>query len=252
MTNAQGRRARLNGIGSMATCQFLTQMTQQYRNESGRHVDATSTGGVEAARRVQAGEPFDFAILASGAIDRLIGAGHLVGRRVDVVRSRAAVAVRQGASRPDIGSSSALRQTVLHAGRIGYSTGPSGDHLLALFARWGVSDELAPRLVQAPPGMPVGRLIAEGKVELGFQQQSELMTVDGVEVLGPLPDDVQLMTVFSAGVCAVSGRIDAARHFLSFLTSASADAAKRLSGMEPVRGADIDVDCDSCYRARDK
>lgn len=233
MADEQERDIGLAGIGSMATRQMLIQLSEQYQRESGYCVNMTSIGGVEAARRVQAGEAFDFAVLASAAVDRLIGAGHLVAGRTDVARSGMAVAVAKGAPRPDIASSVALRKAVLQAPRIGYSTGPSGDHLMKLFANWGIADELAPRLLQAPPGVPVGRLISDGKVSLGFQQLTELMNVRGVEVLGPLPDDTQLITVFSAAICAVSGRVDVARHFLSFLTSESASAVKRVFGMEP-------------------
>ncbi|MCS7100142.1 MAG: substrate-binding domain-containing protein, partial [Burkholderiaceae bacterium] len=130
--------ASLSGISSMATRHLLAELAQTYRAERGVPVRIESVGGVDAARRVAAGEPFDFAVLASDAIDRLIAAGHLVpASRTDVVRSPVAVAVRSGAARPDIGSEAALRATVLAARAIGYSTGPSGNGLLALFERWG-------------------------------------------------------------------------------------------------------------------
>ncbi|MBU9205442.1 substrate-binding domain-containing protein [Burkholderia multivorans] len=217
----------------MATRQMLAELVERYRRETGHRVSVTSIGGVEAARRVQAGEMFDFAVLASGAIDRLIEAGHLAADRTDIARSGMAVAVGNSAPRPDVSSSAALREAVLRAPRIGYSTGPSGDHLMKLIAGWGLTDELAPRLVQAPPGVPVGRLIAEGEVAIGFQQLTELINIPGVVVLGPLPADMQLITVFAAAVCTVSRRAEVARNFLSFLASEATCEVKHIFGMEP-------------------
>jgi molybdate transport system substrate-binding protein len=233
---AVNKHAAPAGVGSMATRQLLARLVDLYERESGRRVNVTSVGGVEAARRVQAGEAFDFAVLASGAIDRLLAGGHLVGARVDIARSSMAVAVAAGAPYPDIGSEAALRETILRAARIGYSTGPSGDHLLRLFERWGMAETIAPRLVKAQPGVPVASLIAKGEVELGFQQFSELKDVAGVDVIGPLPAGAQLVTVFSGAVCAISQQGQAAADFLAFLASEQAAGAKRACGMEPAAG----------------
>jgi len=102
-----------------------------------------------------------------------------------------------------------------------------------LFERWGIADEIAPRIVQAPPGIPVGTLVARGDVELGFQQLSELMHLPGIDVIGPLPAEIQVVTVFSAAVCTASNCPAAAKALLAFLASPEADAAKRRHGMEP-------------------
>jgi molybdate transport system substrate-binding protein len=102
-----------------------------------------------------------------------------------------------------------------------------------LFERWGIADALAPRIVQAPPGVPVGTLVARGDVELGFQQLSELMHLPGIDVIGLLPPEIQVTTVFSSAVCTASNSSAAAKAFLSFLASSEADAAKRRHGMEP-------------------
>jgi molybdate transport system substrate-binding protein len=224
----------ITGISSMATRQLLAELARAYEQRSGRVVAIESVGGVDAARRVQAGEAFDVVVLAADAIDKLVAAGRvLVGSKVDLVHSGVALAVRAGAPRPDIGSEDALKRAVLGAGSIGYSTGPSGVQLMKLFERWGIADEIARRTVQAPPGVPVGHLVADGRVDLGFQQLSELIHLPGIVVLGPLPPAVQATTVFAGGVAAAGARPDAARAVLAWLASPQADPTRRRHGMEP-------------------
>jgi molybdate transport system substrate-binding protein len=226
---------RITGISSMATRALLADLARGYEQRSGCAVAIESVGGVDAAKRVQAGEAFDAVFLASDAVDRLIAAGHVVGARADLVRSPVAIAVRQGAPRPDVGTEAALRAAVLAARRISYSTGPSGVHLQNLFERWGIAAEIAPRIVQAPPGVPVGSLVARGDVDLGFQQLSELMHLDGVDVIGGLPGSTQFITTFSAGVCAKSTQAAAVRAMLDFMNSPEVADVKRRHGMEPAQ-----------------
>ena len=218
----------------MATRQVLAELVELFRKESDWHLDIESVGGVDAAKRVQAGEAFDLVVLAGDAIEKLLASGRVVGgSKVDLVRSGVAVAVRAGAPRPDIGSEDALRHAVLAARSISYSTGPSGVHLARLFERWGIADAIHDRIVQAPPGVPVGSLVARGDVELGFQQLSELMHLEGIEVIAALPAEVQIVTTFSGAICSASTRPEAAREFLAFMASPAAEAAKRRHGMEP-------------------
>jgi molybdate transport system substrate-binding protein len=225
---------QLTGISSMATRQVLAEAVQDYERLTGQPVVVRSVGGVDAARRVENGDGFDFVVLAADVIDRLEAAGHVVsGSRVDVARSGVAIAVAAGAPRPDVGTEAALRDAVLAARSIGYSTGPSGSHLSRLFERWGIAETIAPRVVQAPPGVPVGTLVARGEVELGFQQLSELMHLPGIDVIGSLPHEVQIVTVFAAAICTASRQRDAAKTVLSFLASSEARFAKLRHGMEP-------------------
>ena len=225
---------QIHGISSMATRQVLVDLAASYSRRTGVRVLIESAGGVDVARRIQAGEPFDVVFLAAYAIDMLASAGLiLAGSSVDLMRSGVAVAVRAGACRPDIGTEAALRAAVLGARSIGYSTGPSGVALARLFERWGIAAQVQDRIVMPPPGTPVGSLVASGAVELGFQQLSELMHLPGIEVLGPLPDAVQIMTTFSAGICRTCRNIDAARAMLADMQSPQALAAKRAQGMEP-------------------
>jgi molybdate transport system substrate-binding protein len=221
-------------ISSMATKRLLADLVAAFERVSPHpHVTVESVGGVDAARRVTAGEPFDIVVLASGPIDTLRAHGRIVGSRIDLVNSSMAVAVRSGASWPSIVSEDEVRRAVLAARSIGYSTGPSGDHLLALLDRWDLRDFVKGRLVQARPGVPVASLVASGEVELGFQQLSELMNVEGVDVVGLLPSEIQGVTTFSAGVTQVSKQPAVAHALLEFMASAAVASIKRQHGMDP-------------------
>lgn len=225
-------------ISSMATRQVLADLLDLWHGQGGVPAHVESVGGVDAARRVQAGEAFDGVILAAKAIDELTASGHVVaGSRVDLVRSGVAVAVRAGAPRPDIGTEDALRHAVLAARSLSYSTGPSGVALQKLFERWGIAQDIAPRMVQAPPGVPVGSLVAQGQVELGFQQLSEMLNLPGIDVLGPLPAAVQIITTFSGGVASASQQPAQVRALLAFMASPAATQAKLRQGMEPAGDA---------------
>ncbi|MBL8324695.1 MAG: substrate-binding domain-containing protein [Rubrivivax sp.] len=220
----------------MATRAVLAELAAAFERHFGIGLQVESVGGVDAARRVAAGEVFDLVFLAADAIDKLIAGGHLVaGSRTDLMRSPVAVAVKAGSPRPDLSSEESLRRAVQAAPTIGYSTGPSGTHLVQLFERWGLAESLKPRTVQAPPGVPVARLVVEGQVALGFQQLSELMNVAGVEVAGLLPGAAQFITTFSAGLGnrRPPASQAAARAALAFMATNEATDIKRRHGMEP-------------------
>jgi molybdate transport system substrate-binding protein len=230
------KAGRITGISSMAMRHVLTELSDVYERRSGQAVAIVSVGGVDAARRVEDGEAFDFVVLAANAIEKLAAGGRVdPASRTDLARSPVAIAVAAGTTRPDVSSEPAIRDAVLRARSIGYSTGPSGEHLVGLFKRWRIADSIASRIVQAPPGVPVGTLVASGDVELCFQQLSELMNAPGVDVIGLLPPEIQATTVFAAAVCKASNRPVAAGALLSFLASSEADAAKRRHGMDPAR-----------------
>ena len=220
-------------ISSMATRQVLAELAAQWQSNTGIEVTIESVGGVDAAKRVQAGEAFDGVVLASDAIEKLATGGHVLSSsNVDLVRSSVAVAVKAGTPLPDISTESALRNAIEASPTIGYSTGPSGVALVKLFERWGMWDALKARIVQAPPGIPVGTLVARGEVALGFQQLSELMHLDGITVVGTLPEAVAITTVFSAATCATSAQSETTAKLFAFMAAAESDPVKQKHGMQ--------------------
>ncbi len=220
-------------ISSMATKALLADLVAAFaKQHPDMTVAVTSVGGVDAARRVVAGESFDIVALASDAIEKLAASGHVVAdTRADLVHSAVAVAVPAGAPVPDIGTEVALKAAVLAAPTLGYSTGPSGVQLAKLFERWGIAAQIAPRIVTPPPGVPVGSLVAQEEVALGFQQLSEMMGVPGIQVIGGLPEAVQIVTTFSAARSAGSQQAEAVAAFLAFATSPQTAELKRRHGM---------------------
>jgi len=234
--------AAIRLVSSMATRALLAELVVDRQAPGGAPIHVESIGGVEAARRVAAGEPFDIVVLAADAIERLLAGHHLVaGSRRDLVRSVVAVAVPQGAPHPHIGDEPALRAAVVAARRIAFSTGPSRTALLRLFARWGLSDTLRDRLVQAAPGVPVADLVARGDAELGFQQLSELLHARGVEVVGTMPPGLEIVTTFSAAVCSASRNAATLQPLLDALRAAVPDDAGQRHGMTPARASAFDT-----------
>ena len=184
--------------------------------------------------RLQRGEPVDVLILARPALDELVKQGKVLpGSCVDLVRSSIGMAVRAGAPKPDIGSVDALKRTLLQAKSIAYSDSASGVYLSSeLFQRLGIADQVLSKSKRIQ-SVGVGTVVARGDAEIGFQQISELLPVKGIDYVGPLPPEVQKVTVFSAGVASASKRPDAARALIQFLASPAVVPAIAKSGLEP-------------------
>jgi molybdate transport system substrate-binding protein len=225
----------ITGISSMATRQILAELTGRHRAATGRAVSIEAMGGVDAAKRVRAGEVFDLVILADDVTEKLETEGHIVaGSRAGFVRSPMAMAVRTGDKRPDIADPDSVKAALLNARTIGYSTGPSGTHLLTVLKSWGLDAAAEPgRLVQAKPGVPVATLVTSGEAAIGIQQLSELLGQPGLDVVGILPPPVQSVTIFSMGIGARSTEVEAARAVIASLNASEAVETKRRFGMEP-------------------
>jgi molybdate transport system substrate-binding protein len=220
-------------LSSMAAREVLAELIKGFTAQSGQPVAAESAGGVEVAKRIQAGEHADVVVLADAAIDKLIAAARLRAGRVDLVKSGIAIAVRTDTGRPDVGSEAAVKAAVLNAPSLSYSTGPSGVYLEKLFERWGILETIRARIVVPSPGVPVAALVAAGRAQLGFQQLSELLNVAGIEVLGPLPAAIQSITTFSAGIGVDCEQPQVALELLNYMRLPAATAIKHRYGMEP-------------------
>jgi molybdate transport system substrate-binding protein len=227
-------------MSSGAMSAALRELMPAFERASGSTLTVVSGGSVAGAAdsipdRLQRGERADVVIMAAAGIGDLAKAGHLVaGSRVDLARSSIGIAVRAGAPKPDIGSVDALRRALLAAKSVAYSASVSGVYISTeLFQRLGIAAEMRSKSRKVD-GEPVGAVVARGEAELGFQQISELRPVPGVEVVGPLPADVQRVTVFSAAAGARSANPAGGRALITFLSSPAAAAAIAKSGMDPI------------------
>jgi molybdate transport system substrate-binding protein len=226
--------AEVKVIAANAVKESVTPIIAAFEKESGHKV-VTAWSGTEAiAKRISDGEIFDVVIIAAPNIDRLAQDGKVVpGSRTDFAKSAIGIAVRAGLPKPDISSSIAIKQAVLDARSVAYSSGPSGFYLEELFRKFGISDQIRGKVRQPPSGVQVGELLARGDADLGFQQISELIHVKGIEFLGPLPPDIQNITVYSAGLLVTAPAPEAARTFMQSLTTPEFAPAVRRSGMDP-------------------
>jgi molybdate transport system substrate-binding protein len=172
--------------------------------------------------------------MARQQIDELSQSGKVVtGSRTDIAKSGVGVAVGKGKPKPDISTVDALKKTLLAAKSIGYSTGPSGIYIVTMFQKMGIADEVKGKLKQTPTGVFVGSIIASGEVEIGFQQVSELSFFPGIDYVGPIPAEVQLITVFSAGLPTGTKQTDAAKALVSFVTAPAAAAIFKKHALDP-------------------
>jgi len=189
---------------------------------------------------IRAGQAADVAILTAAGIDQLTEEGTLVrGSRVDLARSVVGVAVRTGGARPDIGSAEAFTRTLRDIGSLAYSrAGASGIFFATLIQRLGIADQVNAKATVIPTGL-TGELVARGEVELAVQQVSELMEVPGIDVVGPLPPELQEITVFSGGLFATSPRREAGMALLRFFSSAKAAPVYERRGLGPITGTDL-------------
>jgi molybdate transport system substrate-binding protein len=185
--------------------------------------------------RLQRGEAADVLIMVGYALGDLIKQGKVVAdSRVDLVNSKIGVAVKAGAPKPDISSADALKRALLAAKSVAYSDSASGVYISGeMFTKLGIAEAMRDKAKKIP-ATPVAEIVARGEAELGFQQISELKPVAGIEIVGPLPEELQKVTVFSAGIASVSKEPEAAKALIGFLASPAAKDAIVRSGLEPI------------------
>jgi molybdate transport system substrate-binding protein len=226
--------AEIKVISTQATQEAYLELVAQFEKATGHKVTTAFTGTLNVQKRLADGEPCDLIIMAGPAIDEQIKLGKAAaGSRVDFAQSGTGLAVRKGAAKPDIRSPDAFKKTLLAAKSIGYSTGPSGLYMLSVFEKLGIADQVKSKLKQTPSGVFVGTLIATGETEIGFQQISELVHFAGIDYVGPLPGDLQRMTMFSTGIHAGAKQTEAAKALVKFITAPTAAPVIRKHGLEP-------------------
>lgn len=224
--------AGITMIASNAMREPCSELLPMFENSTGHMVTASWGGTVDIVRRAESGEIADLAIIPAARLDDLIAKG-LMASRTDLVRSGVGVAARAGVPRPDVSTVAALRSALLTARSVVLSSGPSSLYMPTLFQMLGVADAVTPKIIQIAPGLGVGDTLARGGGDIGFTQVSELTSVKRIQYLGPLPAEVQFVTVFSAGLHTSAPAPAAARTLLQFLAGPDAAAVLRRHGMEP-------------------
>lgn len=214
----------------------VLELAPQFERAHGAKVNVSFGSTKLIIEEVNAGAPADLLILTAEAIDDLIRRGKIMaGSRVDIARSGIGVAVRAGAPKPDISTPEALKHALLAAKTVSYSkVGASGIYTAnVLVPRLGIAEEMKSRALMSEPGTPVGVLIANGKADIGLQQISELVPIPGIDIVGPLPGDLQKMTTFSSGICTGAAAAEAARALVADLVAPAALPVMRRQGLEP-------------------
>ena len=220
-------------LSSLATKEAYLELVPQFEKATGHRIATTWAGTVDIMKRMAAGEIYDLLVASRSAIDELIKLGKVAtGSRIDMARTGIGIAVCAGAPRPSIKSGDDLKKALLAAKTVGYSTGPSGVYLAGLFDRMGIGPEVKAKTKTVASGLTVGSIVVTGEAELGFQQISELCHVEGIDYIGPLPPDVQHVTVFSCGIHVHALEAAAAKALAQFLTGPIAKPMIEKAGLE--------------------
>jgi molybdate transport system substrate-binding protein len=238
---ARGDDLRVLTSGAFAAA--LAELGPHYERTTGTRVIVSEggtmgTGPNSIPSRLQRGEPVDVLIMSATVLEDFVKSGRVAaGSRVDLAQSGIGVAVKAGAPRPDIGSVEALKRALLEARSIAVSSSISGVYLTTeLFPKLGIADRIAPKLKRIEIGR-VGSVVARGEADIGFQQTSELVTVPGIDYVGPLPAEVQRTTVFAAAIVSHAANVEAARRFIQFIAGPDAREVIRKSGLEQAAAA---------------
>lgn len=225
--------ADIKVLSSIATREAYVELVPQFERQTKHTVLTTWAGTVEIVKKMAAGEVHDLVMISSHELDQFIRDGRIVpGSRVDMAKSGIGAAVRTGAPKPDISSVDALTRTLLAAKTVGYTTGPSGIYMAELVERLGIGAGVKAKHRGVPSGGTIGTIVAGGGAEIGFQQVSEIAHIPGVDYIGPLPTEVQKITIFSAGLHTKAAQPEAAKALVAFLTSPKTHSVYRAHALE--------------------
>jgi len=223
-------------LSSIATREAYLELVPQFEKASGHKV-TTAWSGTTAIMKTMAagGEQHDLVVISSTEMDELMKQGKVVaGSRADLSKSGIGIAVRAGAKRPDVSTPDALKKALLAAKTVGYTSGPSGVYMAGLVERMGIAAAVNAKFRSVPSGGTIGTIVASGDCEIGFQQVSELVHIPGVDYIGPLPAEVQRVTVFSIGLQTGAPNPGPAKALVAFLTTPAAVAVMQKHGLEAV------------------
>ena len=226
--------AEIKVFTTRAIATVLREVGPDFERATGHHLEVTSDIAIRMVRRIRAGEPFDFLVAAPGQIDELIKEGRIVSAtRTDLARSGIGVQVRTGARKPDITSVETFKQALLDAKSIAYlKEGQSGVYLSGMIERLGIAEAIRSKVTR-PDTDIVSELVARGDVELGMVVITQILTTPGVELVGPLPPEIQSYITFTAGVGTSSREPGAAKDLMGVLTGPAAIQVMRSQGLEP-------------------
>jgi molybdate transport system substrate-binding protein len=220
-------------LSSLATREAYLELVPQFEQSTGSKVATTWAGTVDINKRMAAGEVFDLVISSNAAIGELTNQGKIVaGTGTILAKAGIGIGVRKGAPKPDVGTPDAFKRALIAAKTVGLSTGPSGVYLEKLFERLGVADAVKAKTRLIPSGGTVSTLLASGEAEIGFQQISEIAQAEGVDYVGPLPAELQLISVFTAGVHSAAAHPGEARALVKLLTAPASLAVMKKHGLE--------------------
>jgi molybdate transport system substrate-binding protein len=227
--------AEIKVLASNGVRAALEEIAPLYERQTGNKLSITFGLAAVLKRQIESGEPFDFAILTDAGIDDLVKQGKVDGAsRVSIARSGVGIGIKKGAPRADIGTPDALKRTLLDAKSISWAKeGQSGIYFAKLLERMGIADQMKPKVVPAASGSEVGKLVVEGKAQYGVILVNELMAVPGVEVLGPLPAELQSYTAFHGAASTSSKNAAAAWALGKALTVRAARDVFKAKGQEP-------------------
>ena len=236
VTGGVARAAEIKVLASGAFRAAYLALLPGFEKATGHKVITTSGGSMGSApttipNRMRRGEVYDLVIMASEGLDELAREGYIVvDSRTGLARSTIGVAVRAGAPKPGIATPDDVKRMLLNAKSVAFSSSASGVYLTGLFERMGIGAEMKAKSKQVS-GEPVAAVVARGEAEIGFQQISEILPVKGVDLVGPLPDEIQEVTIFAAGITANASQSAAAHELIRYLAAPANAGAIRRSGM---------------------